>query len=89
MIWAVGIGIVIMLAVITHLLMLHFPAEPHLDERHDDDKKVDIRGTIRIILSIPGLMAMIFFAMINNFIGGVFMSLMDAYGLSLVSVEIW
>lgn len=32
---------------------------------------------------------MIFFAMMNNFIGGVFMSLMDAYGLSLVSVEIW
>jgi DHA3 family multidrug efflux protein-like MFS transporter len=27
--------------------------------------------------------------MFNNFIGGVFMSLMDAYGLSLVSVEIW
>jgi MFS transporter, DHA3 family, multidrug efflux protein len=78
-----------MLAVITHLLMLHFPAEPHLDDHQDDDKKVDIRGTIRIILSIPGLMAMIFFAMFNNFIGGVFMSLMDAYGLSLVSVEIW
>ncbi len=32
---------------------------------------------------------MIFFAMMNNFIGGVFMSLMDAYGLSLVSVEVW
>ena len=27
--------------------------------------------------------------MFNNFLGGVFMSLMDAYGLSLVSVEIW
>jgi DHA3 family multidrug efflux protein-like MFS transporter len=89
MIWAVGIGMVVMLAVITHLLILHFPAEPHLDERHDDDKKVDIRGTICIILSIPGLMAMIFFAMFNNFLGGVFMALMDAYGLSLVSVEIW
>ena len=89
MIWAVGIGVVVMPAVIMHLLMLRFPPETHLDERHDDDKKVDIRGTIRIILSIPGLMAMIFFAMINNFIGGVFMSLMDAYGLSLVSVEIW
>lgn len=32
---------------------------------------------------------MLFFAMFNNFLGGVFMSLMDAYGLSLVSVEIW
>ena len=32
---------------------------------------------------------MIFFAMWNNFLGGVFMALMDAYGLSLVSVEVW
>jgi MFS transporter, DHA3 family, multidrug efflux protein len=32
---------------------------------------------------------MIVFAMWNNFLGGVFMSLMDAYGLMLVSVETW
>ena len=32
---------------------------------------------------------MIVFAMWNNFLGGVFMSLMDAYGLMLVSVEMW
>lgn len=32
---------------------------------------------------------MIVFAMWNNFIGGVFMSLMDAYGLMLVPVETW
>jgi len=32
---------------------------------------------------------MIFFAMWNNFLGGVFMALMDAYGLSIVSVELW
>lgn len=32
---------------------------------------------------------MLFFAMFNNFLGGIFMSLMDAYGLSLVSVELW
>ena len=32
---------------------------------------------------------LIFFSTFNNFIGGVFMSLMDAYGLTLFSVEMW
>lgn len=89
MLTAVIITLIITLAVIIHLFILTFPPETHLDERHDEDKKLDLRGTIRIILSIPGLMAMIFFAMFNNFLGGVFMALMDAYGLSLVSVELW
>jgi DHA3 family multidrug efflux protein-like MFS transporter len=87
--WAVGISMVSMLAVILHLMMLHFPDESHLDDRHEDEKKIDIRGTIKVIAGISGLFAMIFFAMWNNFLGGVFMALMDAYGLSIVSVEVW
>jgi DHA3 family multidrug efflux protein-like MFS transporter len=35
------------------------------------------------------LFGLIFFNCFNNFLGGVFMSLMDAYGLSLVSVQVW
>ncbi|HYC34570.1 MAG TPA: MFS transporter, partial [Candidatus Paceibacterota bacterium] len=38
---------------------------------------------------IPGLFPLIFFTTFNNFLGGVFMALMDAYGLSLVSVKVW
>ena len=87
--WAVGIGIFSTLLVIFHLLSLSFPPEAHLDDRHEEDKKIDLKWTIRIIAGISGLFGMIFFAMFNNFLGGVFMSLMDAYGLSLVSVEIW
>lgn len=56
------------------------PAEP---------KRVDLRGTIRVIGAVPGLFALIFFAALNNFLGGIFMALLDAYGLSLVSVEVW
>jgi DHA3 family multidrug efflux protein-like MFS transporter len=52
-------------------------------------KKVDVRGTVRIVKGIPGLMALIFFSTFNNFLGGAFMALLDAYGLSLVSVEVW
>ena len=39
--------------------------------------------------AVPGLFALIFFTTFNNFVGGVFMALMDAYGLSLVSVQTW
>ena len=56
------------------------PAEP---------KRVDIGGTIRVIAAVPGLFALILFACFNNFLGGIFMALLDAYGLSLVSVEVW
>ena len=52
-------------------------------------RTVDIAGTIRVIAAVPGLFALIFFATFNNFLGGIFMALLDAYGLSLVSVEVW
>ncbi len=38
---------------------------------------------------MPGLFALIFFHTFNNFLGGIFMALMDAYGLLLVSVQVW
>jgi DHA3 family multidrug efflux protein-like MFS transporter len=50
---------------------------------------VDIRGTIRVIQAVPGLFGLIFFHTINNFLGGIFFALMDAYGLLLVSVQVW
>lgn len=52
-------------------------------------KKMDIRGTIEAMKAIPGLFALIFFTTFNNFLGGVFVALMDAYGLSLVTVQVW
>ncbi|SMC52657.1 MFS transporter [Kibdelosporangium aridum] len=58
-------------------------------EGSDEPKRVDVRGTVKIIRGIPGLMALILFATFNNFLGGAFMALLDAYGLSLVSVEVW
>ena len=38
---------------------------------------------------MPGLLALIAFSCLNNFLGGAFMALMDAYGLSMVSVQTW
>ena len=50
---------------------------------------VDFRGSIRAIRSAPGLFALIIFATFNNLIGGVYMALMDPYGLTLFPVEWW
>lgn len=52
-------------------------------------RRVDIKGTIAVLAAVPGLFALIFLTTFNNFLGGVFIALLDAYGLSLVSVEVW
>lgn len=51
--------------------------------------KIDLRGTVRLVRQIPGLLALIAFSCLNNLLGGAFMALMDAYGLSMVSVQVW
>ncbi len=53
------------------------------------DKRVDLRGTVRLVRSVPGLLALIGFTCFNNLLGGVFMALLDAYGLSLMAVQVW
>lgn len=79
--------------VVTILTMIHLARTPIVEKRivhlQSDNRKIDLAGTLKVIRKIPGLMALILFATFNNFLGGVFMSLMDAYGLSLVSVETW
>lgn len=52
-------------------------------------KEVDLKGTVRVIKAVPGLVALILFSTFNNLLGGVFMALMDAYGLSLMEVQEW
>ena len=74
-----------------HLLFVRVPeavAEPPADAPAEP-KRVDIRGTLRVVGAVPGLFALIGFAAFNNLLGGVFMALMDAYGLSLMAVEAW
>lgn len=82
------IAITLSIAAIIHLSLLKIEENKIV---HDESKpkRVDIKGTVAAIRKVPGLLALIFFTTCNNFLGGVFMSLMDAYGLSLVSVEIW
>jgi DHA3 family multidrug efflux protein-like MFS transporter len=55
----------------------------------DGPGRIDLAGTIAVIRAVPGLGSLIVFACLNNLLGGVFMALMDGYGLSLMSVEAW
>ena len=50
---------------------------------------IDLRGSIRVVRAAAGLFALIVFSTFNNLIGGVYMALMDPYGLELFSVEVW
>ncbi len=86
--WMLIVAIAFTALTMLHLGMLSIP-EQRAIETGSERNSIDIRGTIRAIHLVPGLFGLIFFNCFNNFLGGVFMSLMDAYGLSLVSVQIW
>jgi DHA3 family multidrug efflux protein-like MFS transporter len=81
-------AIVLTALVIVHLLTLSIP-DREIMPSEVEAPGPDLRGTLRAVIVVPGLLALILFHCFNNFLGGVFMSLMDAYGLSLVSVQIW
>lgn len=72
-----------------YLLKLDEGRAPSTGDQPAEKSRIDLAGTLRVIRGVPGLFALIFFAALNNFLGGIFMALLDAYGLSLVSVEIW
>lgn len=81
----------IQILAILHLWFVKVPEKgiAHAEGEPKPSKKVDLRGTFKLVRSVPGLTALILFSAFNNFLGGVFMALMDAYGLSLVSVQVW
>jgi DHA3 family multidrug efflux protein-like MFS transporter len=82
------LAIVVLGLAMVHLALVRIPAA--VDTAADGaDHKVDLRGTVQVVRGIPGMPALIVFSTINNFLGGVFMALMDAYGLSMVSVQAW
>ncbi|HEX6085680.1 MAG TPA: MFS transporter [Thermoanaerobaculia bacterium] len=92
-----GMKIVLWIAVVTTLIAIAALSLIHVDEgtpvpvegEEPRKKEIDLRGTIAAVRSIPGLFPLIFFTTFNNFLGGVFFALMDAYGLSMVSVQTW
>ncbi|HEY6816829.1 MAG TPA: MFS transporter [Croceibacterium sp.] len=84
-----GFAMVLTGAAFVHLLTVRLDEPAPHSEESGAPKEVDLRGTIAVIAAVPGLFALILFASFNNLLGGVFMALMDAYGLSLLEVQEW
>jgi MFS transporter, DHA3 family, multidrug efflux protein len=88
MTWTMAIAVALTVVSLLHLLTVSVP-EPEVLHAEDVPHAVDFRGAYLAVIAIPGLVGLILFATLNNLLGGVFMALMDPYGLNLVSVEVW
>lgn len=82
------LALVMSVIAIFHLLVTQIDEKKIVHAEHAP-ANIDLKGTFKVVSKIPGLFALILFTTFNNFLGGVFMALMDAYGLSLVSVQMW
>ncbi len=85
--WTVGIAVALTGLSLLHLLPIEIPELPPDPEA--GGSRFDVRGAVAAITAVPGLVALIAFSTFNNLVGGVYMALMDPYGLELFSVEAW
>lgn len=86
--WTLLIALGLTAVALVHLLFLRIPED---EPAHDGERRplVDLRGSITAVRAATGLFALIIFSTFNNLIGGVYMALMDPYGLELFPVEWW
>jgi len=98
MVGALSVAVGLTVLVIGQLLTVRLPAnargaasgtETETGPDVRPDRRIDLAGTLKVVGAVPGLFALILFAAFNNLLGGVFMALMDAYGLSLMPVQTW
>jgi len=86
--WALYGSLALSLAALAHLSGITIDeAEP--DPSTAAGRRIDVHGALEAIRAVSGLGMLICLAAVNNLLAGVFMALMDAYGLELVSVEAW
>ena len=88
--WAYGASLTLTLLALAHMATIEID-EPEIERPSDAPAApwLDLRGALSTIAAVPGLMMLIVLAAFNNLLAGVFLALMDAYGLELVSVEEW
>ena len=85
---AITIALVACCAVLVHLAFLRIP-EPLITRAAPGGGLAELRAGITAIRATSGLMALILFTTFNNLAGGVYMALMDPYGLTIFPVQIW
>lgn len=83
-------AVLVTMVVVAHLATLRFGSKDIVYAKQKEGVgAVDIKGTIALLRETPGIIALILFTSFNNFLGGVFMALMDSYALSNMSVDKW
>lgn len=87
--WTLAIAIGLTLLALIHMILISIPEKEIAHDPELTNKKIDIKGSLAAIMIVPGLIGLIFFTTFNNFLGGVYMSLLDPYGLTLFSVQVW
>ena len=88
--WAYYGALALTLGSLAHLTTIAIPGdEVSPQEDGAPTGMVDVRSAVEAVRSVPGLGMLIALAAFNNLLAGVFMALMDAYGLELVSVSTW
>lgn len=87
--WTLAIATVLMLAATVHMALVKIPEKTIAHDPELVNKTIDIKGGWAAILVVPGLVGLVFFSVFNNLIGGVFTVLLEPYGLTLFSVEMW
>lgn len=86
--WTVLIAVVLVAVTLAHLAAIRLDGDQAAADP-EVGAGIDLRGAWRAVRSIRGLFALIIFSTFNNFVGGVYMALMDPYGLELFSVQMW
>ena len=86
--WTLGIAIAAMVLTVVHLLFIRIPEQAPTPDP-EAKSALDFRGSVAAIRLAPGLFALIIFSTFNNLIGGVYMALMDPYGLTLFDAQTW
>lgn len=87
--WTLAIAIAFTAIAAIHMLFVKIPEDEIFHDPELEGKKIDLKGSVAAIRAVPGLVWLIVFTTFNNLVGGVFMALMDPYGLTLFPVEVW
>ena len=86
--WSIVITVALTAVALLDLLTITW-TEPAPAPDTGPTSSFDLRGALRAVREVPGLLTILYFSTFNNLLGGVLMALADPYGLSLVSVEAW
>jgi MFS transporter, DHA3 family, multidrug efflux protein len=87
--WAYYLTLALTVAAFLHIVTVRFDEPEPARAAGGRPRFVEIAPALEAIRAVPGLGMLIALAAFNNLLSGVFMALMDAYGLELVSVEAW